>query len=253
MPERRTPSKTTSAATRYQKEWRLGRRRLVGAGPVLAHIARLEAAGWSLELIGLRAGMSRSAVGSMVRRQPEHVRAVNARAILALRPADLHQLQRPAGRVPALGARRRVGALMALGWTYEELQARTDVFVRAVMRQDQETVTARVHREIAALYDDLCMTPGPSAVTRARALRAGHAPPLAWDDNIDDPDATPDYGATSGREAPLDDWLHLVRLGVSTELATRQCGTTTAALERAAYRHGRTEVLHHLGIHTTAA
>jgi len=228
----------------------MGRRRLVPAGPVLEHVARLQEAGWSLQLIGLRAGMSRSAVGAMVHRHPERTRAVNARAILALRPDDLVEQQRPGGRVSALGARRRVGALMALGWTYDDLQARSGVFVRAVMRRDQETVTVRVHRAIADLYDDLCMTPGPSPLTRARALRAGHAPPLAWDD-IDDPTATPNYGTTTAREAPLDDWIHLVRLGVSPELATRQCGTTTAALERAAYRHHRTDVLHHLGIHTT--
>lgn len=40
------------------------------------------------------------------------------------------------------------------------------------------------------------MTPGPSNRVRARAARAGWAPPLAWDDNIDDPDAVPDLGRT---------------------------------------------------------
>ena len=47
-------------------------------------------------------------------------------------------------------------------------------------------------RKVAAVYDELCMTPGPSKIAAAKARHMGFAPPLAWDETtIDDPTATP--------------------------------------------------------------
>jgi hypothetical protein len=48
--------------------------------------------------------------------------------------------------------------------------------------------------DIDALFRELSMTPGPSAITRRRALRFGWLPPLAWT-NIDDPDERPEQGS----------------------------------------------------------
>ena len=97
--------------------------------------------------------------------------------------------------VPKVGAVRRIQALMALGWPRRELAKRAgyagDAFALLLNGQRQR-ITIETHQRIVALYEDLCMTLGPSNSSRIRAASAGFAVPLAWDDEtIDDPTARP--------------------------------------------------------------
>ena len=111
-------------------------------------------------------------------------------------------------KVDATGTRRRIHALMRLGWPADRLGAHLAVSGAAVR---EWTYTSKVRRSTAArvaeLYDRLCWTPGPSTKTRARAVAAGWPPPLAWDDDtIDDPKARPSTGAYADRKrAPVDE------------------------------------------------
>ncbi|MCZ4498522.1 MAG: hypothetical protein JWQ74_1075 [Marmoricola sp.] len=93
--------------------------------------------------------------------------------------------------IPAIGTQRRIQALQAMGWTLTDLQDRTGMFVSNLHRLStrQDRVLLYVYQRIAAVYDELCMTPGPSSRMRAIAKNKGYAPPLAWDD-IDN-DASP--------------------------------------------------------------
>lgn len=98
-------------------------------------------------------------------------------------------------RVDATGTRRRIQALMRLGWSTPEL-ARQGGWSNE--RDVQNLLYARqfVFREtaqrVADLYERLSGTLGPSAYTRDRAERSRYAPPLAWDEgSIDDPHAEP--------------------------------------------------------------
>lgn len=86
--------------------------------------------------------------------------------------------------VDSLGTSRRIHALMAIGWTAAGIAAHGpwatgDALLELAKRP-------RVHIDnrdaVARIYDQLCMTPGPSDHTRRRALAKGWAPPLAWDD-----------------------------------------------------------------------
>jgi hypothetical protein len=100
--------------------------------------------------------------------------------------------------VDGTGTRRRIEALMALGWSCRQLDehlGRRPSYVYKVLSHgnDLHLTTAR---EIAALYDRLCMTiPDTSTperdriVTRNRRLaaRSGYVVPLAWDDIDTDP------------------------------------------------------------------
>lgn len=103
--------------------------------------------------------------------------------------------------VPAWRATRKLQALSAIGWDCEELGRRLGIsWGRAAQlrRGDGESRDVSLAQKIDALYNELHMIPGPSAVTRSRASRYGWPPPLAWDD-IDDPDETPTL------DAPADD------------------------------------------------
>lgn len=102
--------------------------------------------------------------------------------------------------VPAIGARRRLQALLVLGYSYKDLPQRLGVSRRAVCDwirgKGGGRISRRSHERIDRLYRELCMTPNPDADVRTinAARRNGYAPPLAWD-NIDDPDEQPTYDA----------------------------------------------------------
>ena len=98
--------------------------------------------------------------------------------------------------VPIVGAVRRVRALQRIGWSAEHLSLHLGLsskWLGVTLGSNQSGKISRANWErIASLYDEFSMTPGPSELTKARAIKAGWAPPLAWDDEtIDNPRALP--------------------------------------------------------------
>jgi hypothetical protein len=143
-------------------------------------------------------------------------------------------------RVPALGTQRRIRALMALGWTGRDISNRcgwASAEATTEITKDRQFVYTATAAKIAGVYEELCMTPGPSLKGLREAARKGWPPPLAWDD-IDDPNETPTgWQYVSGdRHADLDD---LLDRGVGVSEAARVLGCTVRALERWTERHGR--------------
>lgn len=95
--------------------------------------------------------------------------------------------------VPAIGAHRRIRALQAIGWRLADIDAALGYTkgsngVHNITRQ--ESIRRDTAERIEAVYERMCMTPGPHTRPRNLAVRRGWAPPLAWL-NIDDPDETP--------------------------------------------------------------
>lgn len=92
----------------------------------------------------------------------------------------------------ARGARRRIQALMCLGWSQSEIarragmrQARLSAHLHLphVKRSSYERV-CRIYDELSHLIPPTDTTPQRMSVNRTRALarRNGWAPPMAWDD-----------------------------------------------------------------------
>ena len=120
----------------------------------------------------------------------------------------------PALTVDGTGTRRRLQALLALGWTTPQIEAhlgRGTHYVHSLLSRDNR-ISLDTHREIVALYDELSMTlpdvttPAERAIfTRAKniAARRGYLPPLAWDDIDNDP--TPAATVNPRRQDDIDD------------------------------------------------
>ncbi|MET7713732.1 hypothetical protein [Streptomyces sp. NPDC005407] len=209
MSIRRTAAER-AAYTRWQKK----RRWLVSSGqwqpfvdaePVRQHLRRINAAGMPFMAISERLGLAQNSSlqhlmwGRGAYGPGQQVRTETADLVLAYWPTldDFPD----AARIDATGTRRRVQALVALGWPRhwmaEQVGVREDYF-RKVCGRDR--VTARVARQVAVLYDAWwdqdplehgLLVQSVSRV-RADAVRAGFHSPLAWDDDtIDDPDAVP--------------------------------------------------------------
>lgn len=103
--------------------------------------------------------------------------------------------------VPATGTQRRIRALMAIGWTSEEIRRRAGWGTPQAVTElltTRTTVYRHTAATIADVYAELCMTPGPSAKNRREAMKKGWAPPLAWED-IDNDAAPVGVGYTRKR------------------------------------------------------
>lgn len=161
--------------------------------------------------------------------------------VAARRTRKRNRLRALAGEpatVPKLGTRRRVHALMAIGWTYNQIAAEAGVS-HATLRD--LTRGSRAYRAVATAiadtYSRLSDTPAPSGRNASYVInlarRNGWPPPSAWFD-IDDPDEQPDFG-DDGRMSPaekLAEFEWLTSLGVAEPEALRRVEWSRDAMEK---------------------
>lgn len=234
---------------RYDKAWRLevstrGHRQ-VPAGPTRERLRVWLDQGWSaVHLAHLldvdHATVTRIAQGGSARVHRD-IAAAAARVAPSARNAPT-----PASPVPAVGAIRRVEALMALGWTTALIEAemprRVHVTRFMVSARDTGVCMARTWLAVDAAYRSLSGRRGPSLHTRRRAAKAGYAPPLAWDD-IDDPNAVPQTGADRSRGVQVEDAEWLLEGGSSLWEVASRLGVSVPAVDKALRRAGRADLL----------
>lgn len=143
------------------------------------------------------------------------------------------------------GTRRRLQALMAIGWTGELLAPRlgwtTGEAVTNLMKQRRQFCYTPTALRVERLYDQLWNVPGPSSQGRTRAARKGWLPPLWWDDDrIDDPsydprtDIIPDEMAPSreARRERLAEVARLTALNLSASEIARRLNLHTRQVTR---------------------
>jgi len=244
----------------YRKQWRIerhqGRARILPTDEVRAHVLNLMHNHMlSLEGIAEAAGVGHMTVSRLHRGLLKTMRRSNAEALLAVRPEDV----RPNGEVlvPNIGGRRRIQALLAIGWRHQDLTPLLGLPSANVIFQDGQWFTKRKHDAIKRVYDQLWDKPGPGGVRcTSRAAKAGYVPPLAWDDEtIDDPKAQPNLGLSKpkrGRptkgpvpatDAQLEDVEFLVEQAYKWDAITERLGVEPESLERLLYRKGRNDLV----------
>uniref|UniRef100_UPI003F495F2C hypothetical protein n=1 Tax=Nocardia suismassiliense TaxID=2077092 RepID=UPI003F495F2C len=172
----------------------------VAAEPVRAHVLALNEAGVSRRQIPILAGVHPKAITTLLRGKRGRTPAVwvtktTADRILALPiPADPIAVAAAHDLVPALGARRRLRALVAAGWPISHLTAELQMTGSNLgpLLQEQAMVTVRRHRQIVALFNRLQLQPGPSTRARTYAHKRRWPLPMQWDEeDLDDSAATP--------------------------------------------------------------
>lgn len=147
------------------------------------------------------------------RRSHERPPITQIRADLADRILALSSTARSAhSRIEATGTRRRLQALVAVGWPLPQLAARLGRKPCRLLRLlTVATVNVHTVQQVSDLYDQLWDT-APARDTKAQqraydqarvlAAEQGWLPPLAWDHIDTDPD--PDPGATDQQPDPED-------------------------------------------------
>jgi hypothetical protein len=116
-----------SAAGRYRKAYELDRargvRRTLPAERPAAHVRQLLADGATVRGIADAAGVSAGVVSRLSRGAKDRVRRDVADKLLAITMADVRARRLATGFVPNVGARRRIQALLAIGWRHEDITA----------------------------------------------------------------------------------------------------------------------------------
>lgn len=185
----------------------------VDAEPVRSHVQTLMDYGIGWLRIADQAGVPRSTLEKLIYGDPrrgqapsKRVRPATAAKLLAIQAAP-ERLGATAGVDPT-GTRRRIQALVAIGWPLSQIGARLGIH-RSNLGKTLTAPKVRVSTERAArtLYERLWNTdPREHGVSlhsynRARRHAATHgwAPPAAWDDDrLDDPAAHPDWTGSCG-------------------------------------------------------
>lgn len=169
------------------------------AEPVRQHIRTLQACGVGLRRIAMAAGVDRKRLQALLNGRPERgtapqekLRQAIAAAILGVEPAL--DLLGDKTVIDASGTRRRIQALVAIGWSQAKLAERlgwTPANFSALLRG--ERTVAATARKVSELYDALWNQAPPEdhhrdkiAASRARnhADASGWLPPQAWDDDL---------------------------------------------------------------------
>lgn len=164
----------------------------VDATEVRTHLLALREMRWTVVAIGEAAGVSMAHVAALCRGEYRTVRGDTARKILAvpLVASVSHHGVDPTGTM------RRLQALTWMGWPAREIAPRLGVEVATVHTLacrggGRGRVSSRLAQRVAEVFDDLSGVHGPDRAAAKHARRLGYAPPLAWDDDIDDPKARP--------------------------------------------------------------
>jgi hypothetical protein len=183
--------------------------RLVDAEPIRQHLRDLAAAGMGLKTVSKVGGIAHGTLYPILygKTSPDPRECRPPRKRISRDIADRILAVRPVladgARVDATGTRRRLQALVAIGYTRVWLADQIGVNTGNldVLTGGHSSVTAATARAVTDLYDRYWSTPGPNLRARRRAARLGWLPPLAWDDDtIDDPTATPaDTARPAGR------------------------------------------------------
>jgi DNA-binding CsgD family transcriptional regulator len=244
----RTDARAYERNRRRQRAY--GRAAYVDAEPARQHVRALQAAGIGWKRVAKLAGLDHSVLfkllyGDQKRfgRPSKRIRPATEAKILSVR-ADLDNFGSKA-LVDATGARRRLQALVAIGWSQSKLGARLGITPNnftATMKYDRLRVDTV--RAVRALYEELWDKP-PIATTHrekiafSRSVRTaaqrGWAPPMAWDDDtIDDPAAQPegiDTQKRRGKLPPPEELLYLAETETPHAIA-RRFGLSVAYVEK---------------------
>jgi hypothetical protein len=223
------------------------------AEPVRRHIRALYAAGFTDRRIAALAGIAPETVSSFTRpiNRAGNRKGVKrtcttdvAAKILALRAEDALP-----GLVDTTATRRRVQALIAVGWPIEHVARHigmTGNHLRLAMGRPR--VYGRTAHAVAVAYDELKnkrphrggVSPIEAAKARRRAEARRWPRPAYWDermDVIDDPHFEPLYGVTK-REIVAQDANEVMRFsGLTREAAAERLGVSKAYIDHAFRDH----------------
>ena len=246
----RTKTTTMDGEARWRKQWSIersrGLKRLTSPEAAQAHVQALTAQhGFSIRSIADASGVAAATISELNRGVCSGLKVTTEKLILTVTAEKILNRPNREGFVPNIGARRRLQALMVIGYRHSDLSPKLGFNSALVLSQAGNWISRRKHDKVKGAYEQLWDTPGPSARTRGRAASLGYLPPLAWDDEtIDDPSAEPEAADTVKKgEALVEDVEFLVRTSATAEEIEQRTGMAWPSIERQLHRYGRADLI----------
>lgn len=219
-----------------------GVRRRIDATQTRNHLERLIARGWTYRQIAAATGLDYTTVSVIRSGRFRRVARETAAAILTVRIDQAPPV--PRGFTDATGTRRRLQALVFLGYSLPEIARRAGLSYSSL----HQTATGRwtsvrtpAATKVAALYRQLSIVPAPQSRTaeqaRNQAMARGWHGPMAWDD-IDDPACKPEPAeAAAPRHVHANDVAELAAQGLADEEIARRLEVSPRTVLRARTAH----------------
>lgn len=227
---------------------------MVDPRPAAAELARWIGWGYPQHSIALATGVDRKTLAQLAAGRVGRVPRRRYQQLAELTHLQVIRATAPDGLIPATGTRRRLQALATQGWSTSVVRGVNPDRLRAVRASASVGQVSRATWDaVRVAYDEYAMDrrgDGHGQRTRAMAMAAKWAPPLAWDDDlIDDPTAGPSTGALTGmtlteryayeRAMFLDDLELLLWSGMSAAEVCAQMHMREGAVERRLRREAR--------------
>jgi hypothetical protein len=221
------------ANRRYCKQYRIATIRQpvrVDATPVRQRVEGWSSQGYSHVQIAQAVGGNSGDISKLLSGQPTIAPRVAARYLTSAGPTGIpfHATTDSTGTV------RRGRALHAIGYPLYEIARGLPVnsnYLGRILDGQYPTIRAAVAEAMTARYRQLQWKPGPSHFAVHSAARRTWHGPLAWDDNIDDPQAQPEkakpykpadkYRRDPDRTREIE---HLYLLGESAQQIAKKVG-----------------------------
>lgn len=185
-----------TAVNRYAKlrdyHQAAGRPRMIDAAEATAHLRMLLDAGHGWDNIAADAQITKEQIRRFLNGRYVRIQRTTAKRILAVQP-------KPHAKaiVDSIGTVRRLRALIAIGRTIREISLWSGIhhdLLGLLVNGSHPQVRHETAEAVAQAYRTWCMVRGSNARSRNRAVREGWAPPLAWGEDIDSPEAQPAEG-----------------------------------------------------------
>ncbi|MFE3276389.1 hypothetical protein [Nocardia sp. NPDC059239] len=156
-----------------------------------SHLDTLYNWGFSDHAIAAAAGMDQKSVWKIRHRVHDKVSIECAARIMAVTHVPVPA--QSGMKVPNIGTKRRIQALLAIGWKLDDLGQLAGVSGRQFSQYNTRTwVQYETWAKVRELYEELSGTPGSSRYGETRARNSGYLPPLAWEGHdIDHPQQSP--------------------------------------------------------------
>lgn len=237
----------TTSTTAYRRRLAYDRingiQRRVDATQTRHHLERLTALGWTYQQIAAATGLDSTTMSVIRSGRYQRVARNTAVTILAIRLDQKPPI--PRGLTEATGTRRRLQALMVLGYPLPDVARLTGVSYNS-LHQTAAGMWASVRTptadKVKAVYRRLSLTPAPptqyAEYARNEAMANGWYGPMAWND-IDDPSCLPDPTEPSApRHVHPDDVAELAKRGLDDKAMGKRLGVSERTILRARAVHG---------------
>lgn len=219
-----------------------GVQRRVDGTQTRVHIERLIARGWTQKQIAAAAGLNSATVSEALSARYATVHRNTATAILKVELDRTPPIPRLI--VDAIGTRRRLQALMVLGYTMADVARRVGVGVSSLQQTADgrwDAIRSTTAQKVARVYRQLSTAPAPrtlwSEKSRNEAMAQGWHGPMAWAD-IDDPQCVPDPDEpTAPGHVHAEDVAELVARGLDDQQIGQRLGVSPRTVLRARTAH----------------